>query len=204
MRSVNIDRLQRKLVLLVAAVVLLVAALFLQPRWTTTSVLHESMIWIGAFLIGAAICGRTWAIVHIGGRKTWHFISEGPYSVARHPLYAFSILGTAGMAAQTTSFVVTLTAVFVVWVIFARAARVEETDMTARFGDIYRSYLARTPRFFPKPSLWRPSSNGIAVDYPVAIRSFADSSLFAVAVPFYLALRWAHDAQLIPVLYELP
>jgi protein-S-isoprenylcysteine O-methyltransferase Ste14 len=199
----NIDRLQRKLVLLVAAVLLLVMALFLQPHWTT-SALHESMIWIGAFLIGAAICGRTWAIVHIGGRKMWHFISDGPYSVARHPLYASSILGTAGVAALTTSLVVTLTAVFVVWVIFARAARIEETVMAARFGDTYRSYLARTPRFFPKPSLWRPSSNAIAVDYRIAIRSFADSSLFAVAVPFYLALRWAHETQLIPVLYQLP
>ena len=203
---VNIDRLQhaRKLALLGPAVLLLMLAFFLQSHWTAAPLLRKSMVWVGGILIAAAILGRTWAIVYMGRRKRWKFVSDGPYSVARHPLYAFSIMGAAGVAAQTMSFVVTLAAISIVWIIFDRVARVEESDMAARFGDTYRNYLARTPRFLPNPSLWRARCEGVAVDYRLTLRSFCDSSLLAVAVPFYITLRWAHEAGLIPVLFELP
>jgi protein-S-isoprenylcysteine O-methyltransferase Ste14 len=198
-----LQRVRERAPLVIAANLLLLVALFLRSRWTTGSFVHESMIWIGALFIAVAICGRTWAIVHIGRRKRWEFVSDGPYSVARHPLYAFSILGTAGMGAQTASLVFMLISVLAVWIIFDRMARIEETDMAAHFGEVYHSYIARTPRFLPKPSLWRAPS-GVWVDYSLAGRSFCDSSLFAVAVPLYMVLRWAHEARLIPVLYELP
>ncbi len=198
-----IQRIRERTPLVIAASLLLLAGLFLRSRWMTCSFVHESMIWIGALCIAAAICGRTWAIAHVGHRKRWEFVSDGPYSVARHPLYAFSILGAAGIGAQTASFVFMLITVFAAWIIFDRMARIEETDMAAYFGEPYRSYLARTPRFLPKPSLWHAPS-GVWVDYSLACRGFCDSSLFAVAVPFFMALRWAHEAHLIPVLYELP
>src|SRR5262249_9864284 len=198
-----LHRIRERTPLAIGAVLLLLVAVFLRSRWTTCSFVHESMIWIGALCIAVAICGRTWAIAHIGRRKRWEFISDGPYSVVRHPLYAFSVLGAAGMGAQTASFVFMFITVFAAWIIFDRMARIEETDMAAHFGETYRSYLARTPRFFPKPSLWHAPS-GVWVDYSLVGTSFFDSSLLAVAVPFYMVLRWAHEAHLIPVLYELP
>jgi hypothetical protein len=120
-----------------------------------------------------------------------------------HPLYAFSISCTVGIAAQTARFIMVLTSMSIAHVVFDRVARIEEIDMIGRFENIYSSYLARTLRFLPQLSLWR-LANGNAVDYSIMIRTFCDFSLFLLAVPLSVAVRWAHDLSVIPVLYKLP
>jgi protein-S-isoprenylcysteine O-methyltransferase Ste14 len=204
-RTADIKGLQRvrKRTLRVIGRILLLFAIFLGSRWPAGSLVHEAMIWIGVLLIAIAICGRTWAVAHIGGRKRWEFVSDGPYSVVRHPLYAFSILGAAGASAQSASLAIMIATVLAVWMVLDRMARIEEADMAARFGEPYRSYLARTPRFVPKPSLWNAAA-GLPMDHALVRKGFYDSSLFALAVPLFMALRWAHEAHLIPVLYQLP
>src|SRR6266852_1652044 len=108
----------------------------------------------GILLLATAVGGRIWVWAHLGRNRRWHFVSDGPYSIVRHPLYAFSILGAAGVGAQSGSLLVTVLFTFAVWAVFNRIARIEETDMASRFGDAYRAYLARTPRFVPNPALW--------------------------------------------------
>jgi hypothetical protein len=121
----------------------------------------------------------------------------------RHPLYALSAIGTAGAAAQTASFVIVLAAVLAVLIVLDWTARREEADMAARFGPPYRGYLARTPRFLPRPSLWR-ASDGTRTDYSLLATTLADTSLFASAIPLFAILRWAHENHLLPIIYELP
>ena len=201
----DMKRLQvaRKRTLRSAAAILVLLAVFNRPYWPAGSLIREGMIWMGVFLIVAAISGRVWVIANLGRRKRWGFVLDGPYSVVRHPLYLFSIIGTAGAAAQTTSASITLAATLAVSIIFDRIARIEESDMALRFGEQYQNYLARTHRFLPRPSLWRPSARVWADDLLLA-QTFLDASLFAVAIPFYLLIRWLHDAHLIVTLWELP
>src|ERR1041384_3442899 len=79
---------------------------------------HEMIEWVGIVLIVVCILGRTWCTLYIGGRKIDQFVTEGPYSVSRNPLYFFSILGAAGAGAQLGS--VTAGVVFgaLAWIVF--------------------------------------------------------------------------------------
>src|SRR5439155_13700276 len=106
------------------------------------SVIYEVTVRGGILLLVTAIAGRIWVWAHLGRNRRWHFVHDGPYSIMRHPLYAFSILGTSGVGAQSGSLLVTGLFTFAVWAVFNRIAGIEEADMASRFGDTYRSYLA--------------------------------------------------------------
>src|SRR5262245_64205860 len=67
---------------------------------------HEMVEWIGIVAIVICILGRTWASLYIAGRKIEQFVTEGPYSVVRNPLYFFSIIGDAGWCVQLGDIVV--------------------------------------------------------------------------------------------------
>ena len=109
----------------------------------------------------------------------------------------------AGAGAQTASLLMIIAFALPVWGVFYRMAQIEEADMTARFGDMYRDYQARTWRFWPNPLLWTRSS-GEAFDFHMFARTLRDSSIFALAPIVVVTLRWAHDAHLLPVLYRTP
>jgi hypothetical protein len=75
--------------------------------------------------------------------------------------------------------------------------------MAVRFGEPYRDYLARTPRFIPNLSLWT-APDGLWVDYRQAIKGFRHASVFALAVPVFILVDWAQRMQLLPVWLQLP
>lgn len=74
--------------------------------------------------------------------------SGGLYAYVRHPRYAgmFSAVAGAGLLAGTP----TLWIVLVLWVPFALAViRLEEQELSARFGPAYDDYRKRVPAFVP-------------------------------------------------------
>ena len=85
------------------------------PSGQTT---HEMIEWVGIVAIVICIVGRTWCTLYIGGRKIDQFVTEGPYSVSRNPLYCFSILGAAGTGAQLGSVVVSIVFGALAWIVF--------------------------------------------------------------------------------------
>ena len=52
---------------------------------------------LGAILVGIASLGRLWCSLYIAGYKTKQLVTEGPYSMSRHPLYFFSLIGAIGV-----------------------------------------------------------------------------------------------------------
>jgi protein-S-isoprenylcysteine O-methyltransferase Ste14 len=78
------------------------------------------------------------------------FVIAGPYTRVRNPLLLGLLLVLAGIAVATDSSglgLLTLAAAVAahVWV-----TRVEEPRLQARFGEAYREYLARVPRWVPR------------------------------------------------------
>ncbi len=187
----------------VVAVGLSLIILFHGTSWNDGSVVPEAMVWAGAVLIALAIGGRMWTRIFLGHRKAWQVVSDGPYSIVRHPLYMFSIIGTVGIGAQSESLVMMLAIVLPVSLTLYWMTGIEEADLTLRFGEAYRAYQARTPRFWPKPSLWTPSQV-TSIDYKMVARTLCESSLMALAIPIFIGLRSAHAAHLIEVLYRTP
>ena len=51
----------------------------------------------GLFLLTVCSIGRLWALLYISGHKTYEIITDGPYSIVRHPLYLFSLIGAIGI-----------------------------------------------------------------------------------------------------------
>ena len=85
-----------------------------------------------------------------GKRYTNHpFATPGLYKWVRHPIYlAWFIIfwATPTMTVGHLLLAVVTTAYIVV------ATLIEEGDLKAHFGDVYRRYMETTPRFLPRPS----------------------------------------------------
>ncbi|MBN8965496.1 MAG: isoprenylcysteine carboxylmethyltransferase family protein [Rhizobiales bacterium] len=93
----------RKIVLGIAVLIGTLMFAFTNSSLEAGNSTHEMIEWFGIVAIVTCILGRTWASLYIGGRKIEQFVTNGPYSVMRNPLYFFSILGAAGAGAQLGS-----------------------------------------------------------------------------------------------------
>jgi protein-S-isoprenylcysteine O-methyltransferase Ste14 len=164
---------------------------------------HEIIEWSGILAIVICILGRTWASLYIGGRKNLQLITAGPFSVARNPLYSFSILGAAGAGAQLGSTSAALIFAVLAWVLFYLVVQREERLLSERFGADYAAYKAVVPRFLPDPRLWRDVQT-LVVQPRTVLRTFADAALFLVAVPLARIFEQMQDMGVLPVLLRLP
>ncbi|MBI3221844.1 MAG: hypothetical protein HYZ46_01885 [Nitrosomonadales bacterium] len=63
--------------------------------------------------------------------------------------YVAFVLVMFGFLLQWPTLITLLMFPILVWV-YARLARAEERDVEARFGEQWREYAARTPRFIPR------------------------------------------------------
>ena len=91
---------------------------------------------------------RLWASGHL--EKDRQLATGGPYSFTQHPLYLGNILISAGVAVASGHPLVMLAAAIYLLVFFPYVLRSERRFLTVRFGDEYRSYAARTGRYFPR------------------------------------------------------
>ena len=76
-------------------------------------------------------------------------VIAGPYTRLRNPLLVGLILVLVGVAIALGSGGLGLAAVVVAAVAHVWVVRVEELRLQARFGEAYREYLARVPRWVP-------------------------------------------------------
>lgn len=164
---------------------------------------HEMIEWAGIVLIVMCILGRTWSSLYIGGRKIEEFVRTGPYSVTRNPLYFFSFLGAAGVGAQVGSVVLALICALLAYIVFYVVVRQEEQVLSARYGESYRAYLARVPRFIPNPSLWHDEPS-LTIRPPRVLMTFADALVFLLAVPIAEWFEHLQETGIIPILFHLP
>ncbi len=75
-------------------------------------------------------------------------LTDGPYRFVRHPRYAVLIVAFLGIALFTNYLALYVTAVAIVPALYL-IAWLEERELIARFGEAYRDYMRRTPRFLP-------------------------------------------------------
>jgi len=143
---------------------------------------HEGVEAFGLALIALAIVGRAWCSLYIGGRKKAEIVDRGPYSVTRNPLYLFSFIGAFGVGAQTGSVVIGGVFALAMVLVFLRTVAREEAWLADHFGESYRAYRARTPRFWPDPRLWRDADE-LTVRPIFFLRTLRDGLTLLAAVP---------------------
>ena len=104
-----------------------------------------SFVFIGA---GFWLLSVSWKVLY-EAQRAHRLAVSGPYVRVRHPQYAGFVLIMFGFLLQWPT-LVTLAMFPILVYMYARLARREEQEVLAEFGDEYRSYMARTPAFFPR------------------------------------------------------
>jgi protein-S-isoprenylcysteine O-methyltransferase Ste14 len=183
-------------------------AIILLLVFTTHSFSRESFADIfsemsGLFLLSICSFGRLWALMYISGNKRRELVTEGPYSVVRHPLYFFSFIGAIGIGlASENLLVLALIIVFYVFY-YPFTILMEERNLTVKFGEAYIEYMKRTPRFFPRLSLYKEPSV-----YQVKARSFVKSFVNGMwFIWIYMLLHiieMLHESGILPVFMRIP
>ncbi len=86
--------------------------------------------------------------------KRGELLSEGPYAWIRHPRYVeivFAVFGYAAMSNYLGCWILALLTLPVIHLVVL----LEERELIERFGEAYRDYAARVPRYLP--ASWRRS-----------------------------------------------
>jgi hypothetical protein len=149
------------------------------------------------------ILGRTWASLYIAASKDKPFVTEGPYSVMRNPLYFFSIFGMAGVGAQLGSVVAGAIFGGLAWAVFYVTTLQEERVMLERHGVAFADYLAAVPRFMPNPRLLHEKPT-LTIMPPTVLHTFGDATVLLLSVLVAEGFDRLQSAGVLPVLFRLP
>jgi protein-S-isoprenylcysteine O-methyltransferase Ste14 len=174
--------------------------LFVSTAWTDG--LDELAEAFGVSFIGAAILGRLWCTLYIGGRKSDLVVSAGPYSIMRNPLYFFSAVGAVGVGAQSGSVTVALFFGILCVSAFQIVIRREERFLAGQFGADYQEYLARVPRFWPNIRLFRDDA-ALTVHPKRLYETLLDGLVFFAALPAFEGAEYLQQSGIVPVFLRL-
>ena len=104
-----------------------------------------SFVFIGG---GFWILSAAWPVLY-RAQKAHELATQGVYARVRHPQYVGFILIMLGFLIQWPT-ILTLLMFPVLVFMYVRLARSEERQTEQDFGQDWRDYAARTPRFFPR------------------------------------------------------
>lgn len=164
---------------------------------------HESVEALGLAAIVLSIVGRAWCTLYIGGRKKAEIVDRGPYSISRNPLYVFSFVGAFGIGAQSGSLVIAAAFVGAAILVFHFTVQREEAFLLREFGGAYAGYCARTPRFWPRFSLWRDADE-LTVRPSLFLLTIRDGLVFLLAIPLFELIDAGQAMHVLGVAIHLP
>lgn len=157
----------------------------------------------GFALVVTACLGRIWCSVFIAGRKDTELVTTGPYALCRHPLYALSMLGSAGLGLASHSLVLTAATLLIQGTLIANAVVAEERYLTARYDQRYALYRSNTPTFWPVR--WKQSLPELTPVRPMILwKAFVDAGSFFVLLWLVIAARRFSDAGVLAAPVILP
>ena len=93
--------------------------------------------------------GRNWAPSLSGVRRGTFLVTTGPYGIVRHPIYLGVFIFLAAVALLSANLLIILPTVALLILLYAQLPD-EESMLIDQFGDEYREYMKRTPRFIPR------------------------------------------------------
>lgn len=97
---------------------------------------------------GFVLLASAWKVLYAAQREH-RLATTGLYARMRHPQYVGFVLIMFGFLLQWPT-LLTLAMFPVLVFMYGYLARKEEADMELQFGEAYRQYAARTPRFLPR------------------------------------------------------
>ena len=118
------------------------------PGWFRLSMVGVAALGLG-FISWALWClGKNWAPSLSGVRKDAFLVSTGPYAIIRHPIYLGAFVFLAALSLVAANLLILLPAIALLALLYTQIGG-EEATLIEKFGDEYREYMKRTPRFIP-------------------------------------------------------
>lgn len=196
-------QLIRKVAILLALLLLVALAAISRSSDGMDGDRHETIETIGRVAIIVAIVGRAWCSLYIGGRKKAEIVDRGPYSLSRNPLYVFSFLGAFGIGAQSGTLIIAALFVLAAVLVFHFTVQREEIWLDTEFGETYRRYCARTPRFWPNFTRWSDVEE-LTIRPKFFLLTIRDGLVFLLAIPVFEMIDLAQIFGVLNVFMRLP
>lgn len=149
--------------------VLFALVLLWQPSDQFLFCLHGPARWVSVSLSLMAIAGSVWGVLslrwfdpfgtlalkaHLRGASppALAFVAQGAYRCVRHPLYLCMLL-LIWSAPRLSTDRLLFNVLWTAWIVIG--TKLEERDLLADFGEIYRRYQLSVPMLIPSPRLLR-------------------------------------------------
>ena len=133
---------------------------------------------LGVILVGIGSLGRLWCSLYIAGYKTKQLVTEGPYSMSRHPLYFFSLIGAVGVGLCSETLLLPIIILLACVIYFPIIIKTEEEKLKQLHGQRFEMYRAKVPRFLPKLGQLQEPKNYLVT--PITFRRHIFSALWFI------------------------
>ncbi|HWM92377.1 MAG TPA: isoprenylcysteine carboxylmethyltransferase family protein [Thermoanaerobaculia bacterium] len=163
--------------------------------------LDPALFFLGVLLAVVGFCGRLWCLSYIAGRKKRILVTVGPYSICRHPLYFFSLVGGIGLGlcTETVSAAVLFLLAFAVY--YPHIIQTEEKFLSVNFPE-YEEYKRRVPLFFPS---WSNFSDGNVMVNAGDLRSeIVAAGGFLLFIGVFELVEFLHHVRVLPNYFIIP
>lgn len=193
------SRLERLRIVLLRSIFVLQLGpiLLLAPVWEAMSPMRMVLTTAGTLCVIAAVLGRLWAILYIGGHKNRTVMREGPYSLCRHPLYLASSIGALGLGLLLGSITLALVTGGATLAVLMATARDEERHLRRLFGTDYDRYAREVPLLWPRISRFH-TPRIVSFDAEKLRINLADALVFLGFIPFATAVELLHGSGVLP------
>jgi protein-S-isoprenylcysteine O-methyltransferase Ste14 len=179
---------------------LLVLVVFGSPPMSIPAWVGELSEMLGFALLAAATLWRIWCALFIAGNKNGELATSGPYSTVRNPLYLGNFAGAVGFgfAVEQPYLVLALAGAFALF--YPAVVAQEEARLGQIFGERYREYCARVPRWIPDWSLYREPA-AVTVSPRHMRGAIFDAMWFLWAFALWEFIEGLHSLKLLPTLF---
>jgi protein-S-isoprenylcysteine O-methyltransferase Ste14 len=182
--------------------ILLLLILFSHKNLEDIPAIADIIFICGITLVGVGTIGRIWCALFISGYKDRILIQSGPYSICRHPLYFFSLLGGLGIGLVTETFTIPVIILIGFILFYPLLMDHEEKSLSKIFGKEFQSYFQRTPKFFPKFSLFNMPEE-CNVGTKVFTRELIRSFFFIWMIGLLELIEVIQQSGTVPTLFSL-
>jgi protein-S-isoprenylcysteine O-methyltransferase Ste14 len=171
-------------------------------RWEQISIMADVLFALGCILVGVAAIGRLWCSLYIAGYKNHVLVTAGPYSMVRHPLYFFSLVGGVGIGLTTETLLIPGIILVAFALYYPAVIRSEERRLQHLYGELFQSYRRQTPAFFPRLSLLKEPESYTVI--PKTYRKHMIHTLWFIWLPALVEIIEAlHERGVLPIWWRV-
>ena len=112
--------------------------------------LGTAWLYVGILIFVLGLAMQVMVTISVSNTPLNEPVIRGPYRFSRHPIYFGSFLTLVGIGIASASWLVLLCAIL--WIVFFHiVVPAEERFCLEKYGDAYREYTKRTPRWIGLP-----------------------------------------------------